>query len=52
MDNIRTHHANRVTIISSKVNNLSRQDYIEKAAYDKFKFHVPVPESLIVYVGD
>ena len=51
MDNIRTNHANRVTIISSKVKNLSRQDHIERVAYDKFRFHVPAPESLIVYVG-
>ena len=51
MDNIRTNHANRVKVLSSKVKNLARQDRIEKVAYDKFKLHVPAPESLIVYMG-
>ena len=50
MDNIRTNHANRVKVLSSKVKNLARQDRIEKVAYDKFKLHVPAPESLIVYI--
>ena len=50
MDNIRKKHANKVTILSGKVKNLSRQDRIEKVAYDKFKFHIPDPESLIVYI--
>ena len=52
MDNIRTNHTNRVSVLSGKVKNLSRQDRIEQVAYDKFNFHVPAPESLIVYVGD
>ena len=52
MDNIRINHANRVKVLSGKVKNLSRQDHIEKVAYDKFKFLVPTPESLIVYIGD
>ena len=51
MDNIRTNHANRVKVLSGKVKNLARQDRIEKVAYDKFKLHVPAPESLIVYMG-
>ena len=52
MNNILTNHANRVKVISGKVKNLTRQDHIEQVAYDKFKFHVPAPESLIVYLGD
>ena len=52
MDNIRTNHTNRVKILSSEVKNLLRQDHIEKVAYEKFNLHMPVPESLIVYIGD
>ena len=50
MENIRTNHKNEVTVLSGKVKNLSRQDRIERVAYDKFQFHVPTPESLIVYL--
>ena len=52
MDNIRTNHANKVKVLLGKVKNLTRQDHIEQVAYDKFKFHVPAPESLIVYLED
>ena len=52
MGNILKKHANIVTVLSGKVKNLSRQDRIEQVAYDKFKFHVPAPESLIVYLWD
>ena len=52
MDNIRINHTNRVKVLSGKVKNLTRQDRIEQVAYDKFKFFVPAPESLIVYLGD
>ena len=52
MDNIRTQHANRVAVLTGKVKNLSLQDRIEHVAYEKFKFHVPTPESLIVFLGD
>ena len=52
MDNILITHTNRVKVLSGKVKNLTRQDRIEQVAYDKFKFYVPAPESLIVYVGD
>ena len=52
MGNIRENHTNRVKVLSGKVKNLIRQDRIEKVAYDKFKFYVPAPESLIVYLGD
>ena len=51
MDNILINHTNRVKVLSGKVKNLTRQDRIEQVAYDKFKFYVPAPESLIVYVG-
>jgi len=50
MDNILINHTNRVKVLSGKVKNLTRQDRIEKVAYDKFQFHVPDPESLIVYL--
>ena len=52
IDNIRTNHTNRVKVLSGKVKNLARQDRIEQVAKDKFGFHVPSPESLIVYVED
>ena len=52
LDRIRTNHTNRVKILSGKVKNLTRQDRIEKVAYDKFKYYVPDPESLIVDLGD
>ena len=52
MGNIRENHTNRVKVLSGKVKNLIRQDRIEKVAYDKFKFYVPAPESLIIYIGD
>ncbi len=51
LDKIRINHTNRVKILSGKVKNLTRQDRIEKVAYDKFKFYVPDPESLIVDLG-
>ena len=52
MESIRINHKNKVTILSGKVKNLSRQDRIEQVAYDKFQFHIPAPESLIVYLED
>ena len=52
MDKIRTNHANRVKVLSGKVKNLLRQDHIERVAYEKFGFHVPMPESLIVFIED
>ena len=52
MDNIRTNHTNRVTVIAGKVKNLSLQDHIEQVANDKFGFYLPEPESLIVYIKD
>ena len=52
LENIRTTHLNRVKVLTGDVNNLSRQDRIEKIAYEHFQLYVPAPESLIVYVGD
>ena len=52
MNNIRTNHTNRVKVLSSKVKNLTRQDRIEQVATEKFNFHIPSPESLIVYIED
>ena len=52
LENIRTTHLNRVKILAGDVKNLSRQDRIEKLAYENFQLHSPAPESLIVYVGD
>ena len=43
---------NRVKVLAGDVKNLSRQDRIEKLAYENFQLHVPAPESLIVYVED
>ena len=52
LENIQTTHLNRVKVLTGDVNNLSRQDRIEKLAYDHFQLYIPAPESLIVYVGD
>ena len=52
LENIRTSHLNRVKVLAGDVKNLSRQDRIEKLAYENFQLHVPAPESLVVYVGD
>ena len=52
LESIRTAHLNRVKVLAGDVNNLSRQDRIEKIAYEHFQLYVPAPESLIVYVGD
>ena len=38
--------------MAGEVKNLSRQDRIEKLAYENFQLYVPAPESLIVYVGE
>ena len=51
LENIRTTHLNRVKVLAGNVKNLSRQDRIEKLAYDNFQLYVPAPESLIVYMG-
>ena len=51
-ENIRTTHHNRVKVLAGEVKKLSRQDRIEKLAYEHFQLYVPAPESLIVYVGD
>ena len=52
LENIRATHLNRVKVLSGNVKNLSRQDRIEKIAYENFQLHSPSPESLIVYIGD
>ena len=52
LESIKTTHLNRVKVLAGDVKNLSRQDRIEKLAYENFQLHVPSPESLIVYVGD
>ena len=52
LESIRTTHLNRVKALAGDVNNLSRQDRIEKLAHEHFQLYVPTPESLIVYVGD
>ena len=51
LENIRTTHLNRVKVLAGDVKNMSRQDRIEKLAYENFKLYIPTPESLIVYVG-
>ena len=52
LENIRATHLNRIKVLSGNVKNLSRQDRIEKIAYENFQLHSPSPESLIVYIGD
>ena len=52
LENIQTSHLNRVKVLAGDVKNLSRQDRIEKLAYENFQLYIPTPESLIVYVGD
>ena len=52
LENIKTTHLDRVKVLAGKVKNLSRQDRIEKLAYENFQLYVPAPESLIVYVGE
>ena len=52
LENIRTTHLTRVKILAGDVKNLSRQDRIEKLAYENFQLYIPTPESLIVYVED
>ena len=52
LENIKTTHLNRVKVLAGEVKNLSRQDRIEKLAFENFQLYVPMPESLIVYVGD
>ena len=50
LERILINHNNRVKVLSGKVKKLSRQDYIEKIAFEKFGLHIPNPESLIVYI--
>ena len=52
LENVRTTHLNRMKVLAGDVKNLSRQDRIEKLAYENFQLYVPAPESLIVYVED
>ncbi len=52
LENIKTTHLNRVKVLAGEVKNISRQDRIEKLAYEYFQLYVPAPESLIVYVGE
>ena len=52
LENIRNTQLNRVKVLAGDVKNISRQDRIEKLAYENFQLYVPAPESLVVYVGD
>ena len=52
LENIRNSQLDRVKILDGDVKNLSRQDRIEKLAYENFHLYVPAPESLIVYIED
>ena len=51
LENIKASHSNKIKLLRGDVKNLSRQDRIEKLAYESFELHVPTPESLIVYIG-
>ena len=50
MATIRANYSHKVKILSSKVKKMTRQGRIEKIANEKFGFHIPSPESLIVIV--
>ena len=50
LKSIQASHINRVKILKGDIKNLSRQDRIEKLAFDSFMLHVPTPESLVVYL--
>ena len=52
LERIQASHQNRVKDLAGDVKNQSRQDRIEKLAYENFQLYVPSPESLIVYVRD
>ena len=52
LENIRNTQLNRVKVLAGDVKNISRQDRIEKLAYENFQLYVPAPESLIVYIED
>ena len=50
METIRSNYSHKVKILSSKVKKMTRQGRIEKIANEKFGFHIPSPESLIIIV--
>ena len=52
LSKIHNNDKQRVAIKNGLVNNLKRQDNIEKIAYEKFNLSIPSPESLIVYIGN
>ena len=52
LENIRNTQLNRVKVLAGDVKNISRQDRIEKLAYENFQLYIPAPESLIVYIED
>ena len=52
LENIRNTQLNRVKVLAGDGKNISRQDRIEKLAYENFQLYVPAPESLIVYIED
>ena len=50
METIHSNYSHKVKIHSSKVKKMTRQGRIEKIANEKFGFHIPSPESLIIIV--
>ena len=52
LENILANHESRVKVLSGEKNNFILQNHIEKIAAEKFGFHIPPPESLIVVVED
>jgi len=52
LENIQSGHVNKVKVLAGNVKNLSRQDRIEEIALEKFGLHIPVPESLTVYIRE
>ena len=49
---IKQNQSSKVKVLSSQVKKMARQDRIESLATKKFNFHIPSPESLIVYLDN
>ncbi len=49
---IKQNQSSKVKVLSSQVKKMERQDRIEALATKKFNFHIPSPESLIVYLDN
>ena len=52
LKNIKQNQSSKVQVLSSQVKKMARQDRIEELATKRFNFHIPSPESLIVYLDN